>query len=62
MSSCLAPRGNSRICAECARSGYEIEIIILSTYNQRDRHILNLDGSEHRHYYCPSVREWNDLI
>ena len=40
-------RSSKMICAECKKSGYEFEIVVLETYDGRDKHILNVvDNTE----------------
>jgi hypothetical protein len=52
---------NKRLCQECKKSGYDIEVIRLSTFGQRDTNLVNLDGSKHLHFYSPNEYEWNTL-
>jgi hypothetical protein len=52
---------NKRICKECKKSFYDIEIIKLSTYGQRDSNLVNLDGSKHLHLYNHDAYNWSSL-
>jgi hypothetical protein len=49
------PISNKRICRECEKSGYKIEVIILTTYRGWDSNLVNLDSSRHVHFFNKKV-------
>ena len=62
MSSCIAPDPkNHRLCEECEKGGYEVEVLVLTTYGGRDTHIVNLDGTIHVHFDDEAKYRWSQL-
>jgi hypothetical protein len=44
----------SFLCPECKKSGFEVQVVRLSTYGQRSINLLELDGkTKHLHLFDP---------